>query len=237
LLDTDGGPVTQAGRTCRIQYTTCSARLRDDVAFLVRSLGGVCTVRTRAALGRTPGFANGRPVPHRHDAHIFDLRLPEWVSPFRLGRKRAIYEEHGVGRPMRYIHDICPDGEAETVCIKVSAADSLYLTDEFILTHNTLSNACMILDEGQNATVAQMKMFLTRMGFSSKIVVTGDMTQVDLPRTVRNGLADAVGRLKNIDGIAVVHLGDTDIVRNPLVQKIVNAYDDDAPKGKKPPRE
>jgi phosphate starvation-inducible PhoH-like protein len=101
----------------------------------------------------------------------------------------------------------------------------------------TLSNACMILDEGQNATVAQMKMFLTRMGFSSKIVVTGDMTQVDLPRTVRNGLADAVGRLKNIDGIAVVHLGDTDIVRNPLVQKIVNAYDDETPKGKKPPRE
>ena len=98
----------------------------------------------------------------------------------------------------------------------------------------TLSQACMILDEGQNATVPQMKMFLTRMGFNSKIVVTGDMTQVDLPRTVRNGLADAVGRLKDIDGIAVVHLGDTDIVRNPLVQKIVNAYDDDTPKPKKP---
>ncbi len=101
----------------------------------------------------------------------------------------------------------------------------------------TLNQACMILDEGQNATVPQMKMFLTRMGFGSKIVVTGDMTQVDLPRTVRNGLADAVGRLKNIDGIAIVHLGDTDIVRNPLVQKIVNAYDDDTPKGKRPPRE
>ena len=98
----------------------------------------------------------------------------------------------------------------------------------------TLNNACMILDEGQNATVPQMKMFLTRMGFNSKIVVTGDMTQVDLPRTVRNGLADAVGRLKDIDGISIVHLGDSDIVRNPLVQKIVNAYDDDTPKAKKP---
>jgi phosphate starvation-inducible PhoH-like protein len=101
----------------------------------------------------------------------------------------------------------------------------------------TLSNACMILDEGQNATVPQMKMFLTRMGFNSKIVVTGDMTQVDLPRTVRNGLADAVGRLKDIDGIAVIHLGDSDIVRNPLVQKIVNAYDEDTPKARKHPRE
>jgi len=91
----------------------------------------------------------------------------------------------------------------------------------------TLNNACIILDEGQNATVSQMKMFLTRMGFGSKVIVTGDMTQVDLPRSIRNGLADAVGRLKNIDGIAVLHLDDSDIVRHPIVQKIVNAYDAD----------
>jgi phosphate starvation-inducible PhoH-like protein len=97
----------------------------------------------------------------------------------------------------------------------------------------TLSNACMILDEGQNATVAQMKMFLTRMGFNSKIVVTGDMTQVDLPRTIKSGMADAVQRLKDIDGIGVIHLADSDIVRNPLVQKIVNAYDDDTPKARR----
>jgi len=97
----------------------------------------------------------------------------------------------------------------------------------------TLNNACIILDEGQNATIAQMKMFLTRMGFGSKIVVTGDMTQVDLPRTIRSGLADAVQRLKDIDGIAIVHLGDGDIVRNPLVQKIVLAYEDDAQKARK----
>ncbi len=97
----------------------------------------------------------------------------------------------------------------------------------------TLSNACMILDEGQNATVAQMKMFLTRMGFNSKVVVTGDTTQVDLPRTIRSGLSDAVQRLKGIDNIAVVHLADSDIVRNPLVQKIVNAYESDADKGRR----
>src|SRR5947207_1895621 len=79
----------------------------------------------------------------------------------------------------------------------------------------TLSNACIILDEGQNATTAQMKMFLTRMGHNSKIVVTGDMTQVDLPKNVKSGLADAVLRLKNVDGLAVVHLDDADVVRNP----------------------
>ncbi len=120
---------------------------------------------------------------------------------------------------------------------KYMASEVIEIVPLAYMRGRTLSSACMILDEGQNATVAQMKMFLTRMGFNSKIVVTGDMTQVDLPRTVRNGLADAVGRLKNIDGIAIVHLGDTDIVRNPLVQKIVNAYDDDTPKAKKPPRE
>ena len=98
----------------------------------------------------------------------------------------------------------------------------------------TLNNACIILDEGQNSTVSQMKMFLTRMGHGSKIVVTGDTTQVDLPRTVRSGLADAVHRLRNIEGISVLHLDQTDIVRNPLVAKIVAAYDEDAPKPRKP---
>jgi len=96
----------------------------------------------------------------------------------------------------------------------------------------TLSNACIIMDEGQNATAAQMKMFLTRMGLNSKVIVTGDMTQVDLPRTIKSGLADAVQRLKNIEGISIVHLMDIDIVRNPLVAKIVNAYDDEGNKRK-----
>ena len=92
----------------------------------------------------------------------------------------------------------------------------------------TLNNAAIILDEGQNSTVSQMKMFLTRMGHNSKIVITGDMTQVDLPRTIRSGLQDAVNRLKNVEGICVMHLDEADIVRNPLVAKIVAAYDDDA---------
>ena len=135
---------------------------------------------------------------------------------------------------MRYVSAIDPAGEAETVCISVAAADSLYVTDDFVLTHNTLNSACIILDEGQNATVPQMKMFLTRMGHGSKIVVTGDMTQTDLPPNVKSGLPDAVGRLRNIPGIATLYLEQTDIVRNPLVQKIVEAYDDEGHQKKKP---
>lgn len=94
----------------------------------------------------------------------------------------------------------------------------------------TLNGAVIILDEGQNTTVPQMKMFLTRMGHGSKIIVTGDITQVDLPRTTRSGLSDAVHRLRKIDKIGLVFLDEGDIVRHPLVQRIVRAYEDDGPK-------
>jgi phosphate starvation-inducible PhoH-like protein len=94
----------------------------------------------------------------------------------------------------------------------------------------TLNQACIILDEGQNTTVPQMKMFLTRMGHGSKIIVTGDITQVDLPHTTRSGLVDAVNRLKKIERIGLVFLDATDIVRHPLVQRIVAAYEGEGPK-------
>jgi phosphate starvation-inducible PhoH-like protein len=89
----------------------------------------------------------------------------------------------------------------------------------------TLNEAFIILDEAQNTTVAQMKMFLTRMGMGSKIVVSGDTTQIDLPSHTRSGLVDALERLAGIEGIAAVALSDADIVRHPLVQAIVKAYD------------
>jgi phosphate starvation-inducible PhoH-like protein len=95
----------------------------------------------------------------------------------------------------------------------------------------TLNAAAIILDEGQNSTVPQMKMFLTRMGNGSKIIVTGDVTQVDLPRQMRNGLVDAVHRLRHLDRVAVVYLTEKDIVRHPLVTQIVKAYEE-SDKGK-----
>ena len=89
---------------------------------------------------------------------------------------------------MRFVERIEPAGEAETVCIQVAAADSLYVTDDFLVTHNTLNDSFVILDEAQNTTPEQMKMFLTRLGFNSKMVITGDITQIDLPRDQRSGL-------------------------------------------------
>ncbi|QOY93934.1 PhoH family protein [Massilia sp. UMI-21] len=89
----------------------------------------------------------------------------------------------------------------------------------------TLNHAFVILDEAQNTTVEQMKMFLTRIGFGSKAVITGDVTQVDLHKTQRSGLVDAIHVLKNVRGIAFTHFASEDVVRHPLVARIIDAYE------------
>jgi phosphate starvation-inducible PhoH-like protein len=198
LLDADAEPV-RAG----LRYTARSDRLREDVVFLVRSLGGVAT-----------------PI----DAHVLDIRLPAGVAPFRLARKRAGYDETGGGRPMRFVDSIEPAGEAECVCIAVSAADSLYVTSDFLVTHNTLNDAFIILDEAQNTSPEQMKMFLTRLGFGSKIVVTGDVTQIDLPAGTHSGLKVVQSILDGIEDVHFTVLGSADVVRHKLVSEIVDAY-------------
>lgn len=90
----------------------------------------------------------------------------------------------------------------------------------------TLSDAVVILDEAQNTTPAQIRMFLTRMGWNTKMIITGDMTQIDLPREQKSGLKEALKILGNIEGISVISLGQKDIVRHKLVTRIVNAYDE-----------
>ncbi len=91
----------------------------------------------------------------------------------------------------------------------------------------TLSNAFVILDEAQNATREQMKMFLTRLGDGSKMVITGDKTQIDLPNGKSSGLEDAARILRGVEGVGILYLTDKDVVRNPLVMRIVRAYDKD----------
>jgi phosphate starvation-inducible PhoH-like protein len=89
----------------------------------------------------------------------------------------------------------------------------------------TLNSSFVILDEAQNTTVDQMKMFLTRLGYDSKAVITGDVTQVDLPNGRKSGLSDAMKLLGNVEGIAMCRFSDVDVVRHPLVQRIIRAYD------------
>ncbi|MFG1696385.1 PhoH family protein [Nonomuraea sp. NPDC049309] len=197
LLDA-AGAVTADG----LRFTTASERLRGDVVTLVRSLGGVA----------------------RQAAGGLDVHLPEGVEPFRQAGKAAAYRAHGGVRPERRIEHIEPSGTAECVCIQVAAEDSLYVTEGFLLTHNTLNDAFIILDEAQNSSAEQMKMFLTRLGFNSKIVVTGDVTQVDLPAGTVSGLRVVQEILEGIPDIHFARLTSTDVVRHKLVSEIVDAY-------------
>ena len=127
---------------------------------------------------------------------------------------------------MRFIDSIEPAGQAEMVCIQVAAEDSLYVTEDFLVTHNTLNDAFIILDEAQNTSPEQMKMFLTRLGFGSKIVVTGDVTQVDLPGGTKSGLRVVEGILDGVDDVVFNRLTSHDVVRHRLVGQIVAAYDE-----------
>jgi phosphate starvation-inducible PhoH-like protein len=134
--------------------------------------------------------------------------LVEKVSPYL----RPLYDALG---------DIVPFAEVKSY----RERDIIEVVPLAFMRGRTLDNAFIILDEGQNTTPAQMKMFLTRMGRHSKVVVTGDVTQTDLARGVRSGLVDAREKLKGIPGIGFVALGRADIVRHPLVQRIVDAYE------------
>src|SRR5262249_39929280 len=89
----------------------------------------------------------------------------------------------------------------------------------------TLNDSFVILDEAQNTTSEQMKMFVTRLGFNSKAVITGDITQIDLPNARRRGLLEATDVLKNVEGLTFVHFDEGDVVRHHLVQRIIRAYD------------
>ena len=135
--------------------------------------------------------------------------LQQKVNPFLRPLYDALYELIKADR----IPDLMADG-------KIEVAPLAYMRGR------TLSNAFVIVDEAQNTTPAQIKMVLTRLGFNSRMVVTGDITQTDLPKHQKSGLSVAINILKSIKGIAFCQLTQKDVVRHPLVQKIVAAYEE-----------
>jgi len=134
--------------------------------------------------------------------------LAEKVNPYL----RPLYDA---------LHDMMDMDRAEALL----AQGTIEVAPLAFMRGRTLNDSFVILDEAQNTTSDQMKMFLTRLGFSSKAVITGDATQTDLPEGRRSGLADASHLLGKIEGIRVCYFTDTDVVRHPLVQRIVRAYD------------
>ena len=132
---------------------------------------------------------------------------------------------------LRPLFDALHDMMAYEQIRRFMANDVIEVIPLAFMRGRTLNDSVIILDEAQNTTVLQMLMFLTRMGHGSKMIVTGDDSQVDLPEDVPSGLLDAKGRLSGIKGLAMVHLGGGDIVRHRLVQNVVDAYarDNDKP--------
>jgi phosphate starvation-inducible PhoH-like protein len=119
------------------------------------------------------------------------------------------------------LYDMLPTEQVE----RRIASGEIEIAPIAFMRGRTLADAFVILDEAQNTTPMQMKMFLTRFGQNSRMVVCGDPKQVDLPDIGKSGLADAVGRLEGIEGIATVRFGAGDVVRHPIVGRIVDAYE------------
>lgn len=126
---------------------------------------------------------------------------------------------------LRPLYDALQEMFGMETYLKLMEKGSIEIAPLAYMRGRTLSNAFIILDEAQNTTCEQMKMFLTRMGDGSKMVITGDVTQIDLPEGKKSGLKQAVSILKNIDGIETVTLTAKDVVRHPLVMQIVRAYE------------
>jgi len=120
------------------------------------------------------------------------------------------------------LHDMMPEGQ---VAKRMESGD-IEVAPLAFMRGRTLSNACVILDEAQNTTAVQMKMFLTRLGENSSMVITGDLSQVDLPHGIRSGLRDAMEALTGVKSVAFIKFTSADVVRHPLVARIVRAYGD-----------
>ncbi len=127
---------------------------------------------------------------------------------------------------LRPLHDALQAMLDPELVVKLMEKGVIEVAPLAFMRGRTLSNAFVILDEAQNTTISQMKMFLTRLGFGSKAVITGDTTQVDLPSKSDSGLDHAIKTLKYLDEIGFIHLSERDVVRHPLVSKIIRAYEE-----------
>lgn len=220
LLDTDGCCFEQKGkRKPRVQYYSTSEKLAKDVASVVHSLGGTASVRERKFNKEEKRELKGRPIVHNHSVWVVGIRMLE--NPFRLNRKADKFVPLA---PLRAIVSIEKVSRKECQCIRVDSCDNLYLTEHCIVTHNTFDDAVCIFDEAQNASMMQLKLFLTRFGENSKVIINGDPRQSDLGGDV--ALMEVVKKLKGVNRIGVLEFKENSIVRHPLVGEIINRLEE-----------
>ncbi len=198
-----------------LQANYMEAMLRDELVFGVGPAGtgktylAVCAAVAQLVSGQIERIILSRPAVEAGERLGFlpgDMK--EKVDPYMRPIYDALYENLPSDQVTRKLES----GEIEVAPLA-------------FMRGRTLKNAFVLLDEAQNTTPVQMKMFLTRLGEGSQMVITGDLSQIDLPRGQRSGLADALDTLEGVKGIATVRFSDQDVVRHPLVSRIVKAYD------------
>src|SRR3712207_1235606 len=199
----------------KTQVAYMEALNRDDLIF---ALGPAGTGKTYLAVAQAVQQLIGGTV----DRLI--LSRPAVEAGERLGFLPGDLKEK-VDPYLRPLYDALQDMLPEGKLAQRIETGQIEIAPLAYMRGRTLSNAYVILDEAQNTTPSQMKMFLTRLGENSRMVITGDPTQSDLPPGMPSGLADAVAKLRGLSGLSVVQFDKTDVVRHPLVGEIINAYE------------
>jgi phosphate starvation-inducible PhoH-like protein len=189
-----------------------------DANTIVFGIGPAGTGKTYLAMAKAVNALQTKQVSR------IILTRPAVEAGERLGFLPGTLSEK-IDPYLRPLYDALHDMMDVEAIPKLMASGVIEVAPLAFMRGRTLNDAFVILDEAQNTSIEQMRMFLTRLGFGSKAVVTGDVTQVDLPSGTRSGLGDAVRVLENVEGIAVTRFTDVDVVRHPLVARIVRAYE------------
>jgi len=213
ILSTARGKAVKARTIGQKKYI--QAILRDDIVF---SIGPAGTGKTYLSVVMAVRALRNK------DVERIILVRPAVEAGEKLGFLPGDFIEK-VNPYLRPLYDSLFDILGVEVTQRYLEKNVIEIAPLAYMRGRTLNNAFIILDEAQNTTPPQMKMFLTRLGFGSKMVITGDITQVDLPRDDQSGLIEIQKVLSQIQGISFEYLGKEDVVRHPLVQKIINAYE------------
>jgi phosphate starvation-inducible PhoH-like protein len=215
-----GGPARQSGRKQVLPKSVNQRRYLEaiDEKDIVFGIGPAGTGKTYLAMAQAVTFLLAKKV-----TRIILVR-PAVEAGEKLGFLPGDLQEK-VNPYLRPLYDALYDMLDPEKVDRYLEKNIIEIAPIAFMRGRTLNDSFVILDEAQNTTSEQMKMFVTRLGFNSKAVITGDITQIDLPNIKRSGLIEAVNVLKNVDGISFQYFDESDVVRHQLVQRIIRAYD------------